>query len=323
MCSITYLRDPKSVNMKDYLKFVKWRWTDSIWVISNKEIKKYTDKFSNFYKKVPTNWPVAIHLRKASVWKNDLSNAHPYWKDKEDKYSYTLMHNGTMKDILSFLEIEVQREYHKSIKDWSDTKLFHKYISNKFSTLEEIKKELDYLKQFTDIGIMFVVDKDWRCLFYSDGERVCHIDIINNKVNSIMNYNYEKRKKTTDVVDWYMIFDFNTWKVLDKDYIERKDEFVETINTDLHKYTMKIYNNNLGVKEYMSPQEEDLVFEYLTKHKNKRSGELISNVSSRYDIKHSQARGLFVEWIFFEEDIPEHHLEYYDKNNFLFSNYRY
>jgi len=181
------------------------RGLDSLWVINTDNYHKLVRPNYKGYKKFIKNglndtwWVQIMHHRKASIWKINANNAHPFKGEK-----FYLMQNGTARKFFNKYSLIYKKE--------TDSECLLSYIENHANTIEDIAGELTKLSDniWEDFGIVIVICiKTKQILFYSDWARETYIDIDveNNLVNGIFNYIPGKPNWYENI--WHLIMDFN------------------------------------------------------------------------------------------------------------------
>lgn len=226
MCWIYYSPNWTSSSVINALDIQQDRWLQSLWVVTDKNIhfvlsnktlivdklKDYTEEIRKF----DINSPVLCHHRKASAGSVSLDNCHPYSFDW-----FTIMQNWTSKAFWGLIEINSVLGH----DDWSDTKEIWHFIETHLERDEDFLDNcVDYFDQWSSEWIEFwiIIMQYWdKVLLWSDWKRPSIIKYwFDWNIESIMNLSSDVSDKNTYSNKWYIIFDFHTWKVLDKDIKE-------------------------------------------------------------------------------------------------------
>ncbi len=167
-------------------------------------IKKYNDEMNK------SDSGILIHLRKPSVWDNDISNAHPIKIDKQ----YLIVQNGTCKLISSFGKV--------AYKDYDDNRADTYYLGRHLvdsmskGNLLQALSALKRLSEYSTVGIVFLIDfKKGTVLMYTDWARDCYLEYTDTHVWLISNYpphesDYEFK------ATGHILFKLHDWKIVNK-----------------------------------------------------------------------------------------------------------
>jgi len=244
MCSVLFMRKPDVKQIEQYVKLQIDRWRDAVGCINAKYYLKNTlNLFATSLDQVKTDWvmthingflsnkenetlPYLHHVRKPSVWTNTVDNTHPIEVEK----NYLIIQNGTHKEIENRAKYQFE-DYEK----WKpDTYRIGRLIKDKH--WKELGKDAyDRLLKYPIMWIIFIID--WlasKVFLFSDGWRDCCVEFEqeweDEFVKSISNFNLEDPDKKTEYNDLgYIVFDFNTGKVLEKDFSESRKKKPVTV----------------------------------------------------------------------------------------------
>ena len=142
---------------------------------------------------------VFAHHRKWTVWSNNIENTHPFETDK-----FILAQNGTDKRMHEWGIVE------GIDPDRSDTFVLLQYIDMHCNTLEECLARISILlsRKITIGTIMIYSKKEWKMMFFADGERSLYIE-----KNADGTIDYIQSRKDDTVCDYktkgYIVTDFS------------------------------------------------------------------------------------------------------------------
>lgn len=233
MCSIWYFNKEyfsKEYKWKElnYIEKVEDRWLDSLGILSlisdQRKVKKsmpsvrqqysFDTKLEDDYAKdlKGINSSCMIHLRNSSVWAVTLKNWHPYIWER-----YVLAQNWTSRELHDFFKVKGELEwfYHDRYGE-SDSAALLSYIEYQdYTSLKDVK---DMLNKVQDVlWIIFIYDKDTgNALIYSDACRELYIE--EREWYLIRAENYKSLTEKEWFTTWYVIFNFKTSKIIEKQY---------------------------------------------------------------------------------------------------------
>lgn len=188
------------------------RGTDSLWIVTNERIKRvtgdlktYNEWFDECDAEIDSNELVLFHHRAASVGKVNIDNAHPFMGKK-----FILFQNWTSRKVFS----QFKTDYNEEV----DSKVILWIIEDFADTIEEVPNVIDLLKEETNdtVGILIIQDFSGKTLLYTDWARESDIKIKDWKLKSV--YNYAPWKKSWYRNNWWLLFNQNNWKIIEKHF---------------------------------------------------------------------------------------------------------
>jgi len=229
MCSIMYVREFTEEVVHATVDYQINRWYDSFWFITGdfrlkdscsfvKQddcVKEIKDTISDSAKKYHFKKWFLMHIRKTSVWKDNVENAHPVTiKDNE----IFIIQNWTYRWILEWAKLEYPDQFDDTR---SDTYRIWKWLYKR--TNWKIEKATKFLEHLKDVWIIFFINrKENKVLLYSDGSRDCYVKEIEKDEKKYLDfvYNYKPECKNTETraMYWFIYFDLDTGEIYDSEY---------------------------------------------------------------------------------------------------------